>query len=283
MSDALGWKIKGFYDGKVLVKDREVKASDCVFLDMEILRPGVRSVGQHMLAYNYKTAPTLLQDFKECISANALRSFDFANRFIEKYPFGTIHLLLPIVGRRQSVTISEQAVAPLLYTDGTFKNLFNYPENCLRWLTFLGGDNHDSPLHAVFKDDQYSLHEFMTALRDLFNEFDQLSDGRRGGDKIVISDSSGDPKGVIDGTGNFDPTSRERAERLLKLLSQKTGWQYQGASWSWQNLEAIVFSKMSTKPLAREYKRVMEQQPLSLAITSRQDLQFTVDPNGRFK
>ena len=38
MSNYLGWKIRGFYDGKVLLVEKGIIPRDCVFLDMEIYR-----------------------------------------------------------------------------------------------------------------------------------------------------------------------------------------------------------------------------------------------------
>ena len=49
MSHYLGWKIRGFYDGKILTIKEGVNPQDCVFLDMEIFRPNIRSVGQHIV------------------------------------------------------------------------------------------------------------------------------------------------------------------------------------------------------------------------------------------
>src|SRR3989344_6128935 len=90
MSHYLGWHINGFYDGKVLVVDRNVIPSDCVFLDMEIFRPDVRSIGQHMVMYDKDDLPPNWGRFSNCISINNLRNSDFKNDFKSKYPFGTV-------------------------------------------------------------------------------------------------------------------------------------------------------------------------------------------------
>ncbi len=63
MSYYLGWRIRGFYDGKVLVIDEGVKPQDCVFLDMEIFRPNIRSVGQHMVMYDKEDLPKNWNNF----------------------------------------------------------------------------------------------------------------------------------------------------------------------------------------------------------------------------
>lgn len=282
MANLLDWKVAGFYDGKVVIKRQDVKASECIFLDVEILREGVRSIGQHMLVYNFNKIPEGWPILDECISANGLRVFDYSHRFMEKYPFGTIHLLLAAVANKYPVQILEKAVAPLLYTDGTFKNLFNYPENCLSWIEFLGGTDMASPLHHIFLNDQYSLHEFMLALRDLFHEFHSLKNGRRGGDKIALSDGRGAPINILKEGGEILSDVRHSSERLLTLLSERTGWMYRENQWAWDHLETIVFSKIITKPLASEYLKAIQQKPLSLAITGREQLQFTVDTQKLF-
>src|SRR3989338_10871641 len=57
MSAYLNWRIKGFYDGKVMLLDKNVSAKDCVFLDMEVFRKDIRSVGHHMVQFNKKKRP----------------------------------------------------------------------------------------------------------------------------------------------------------------------------------------------------------------------------------
>lgn len=282
MTNILNWKVVGFYDGKALIKVKDHKASDCVFLDMEMLRAGVRSVGQHMLMYNYRNPPAIWPTLHECISMNDLRQFDYSHRFTEKYPFATIHFLLAVLGHQQNIPISESAIAPLLYTDGTFKNLFNYPENCLSWLKFLQAEKPASPLHAIFQNDHYTTHEFMVALRDLFQEFHDLNNGKRGGDKISLTDSHGAPRDIVDDQANIRPEVRQTAEKLLNMLGEKTGWQYRSDNWIWNNMEFKVFSKIIKEPKASEYQKAMNLSPLSLAIIARTQLQFTVDTQEQF-
>src|SRR3989338_8636574 len=86
MSRYLGWHIRGFYDGKVLALEKGFKPKDCVFLDMEIFRPTVRSVGQHMVMYDKCKLPSNWSNLSQCISANNLRNFDCKNDFQKKYP-----------------------------------------------------------------------------------------------------------------------------------------------------------------------------------------------------
>ena len=62
-----GWQ-NGFYDGKVMLLKDGVKPKDCVFLDMEISRGDIRSLGHHMLLLNKNSKPvTWDSKFKNCI------------------------------------------------------------------------------------------------------------------------------------------------------------------------------------------------------------------------
>jgi hypothetical protein len=54
MSTYLDWRIKGFYDGKVMLLDKNISAKDCVFLDMEVFRKEIKSVEHRMVQFNKK-------------------------------------------------------------------------------------------------------------------------------------------------------------------------------------------------------------------------------------
>ena len=85
----------------------------------------------------------------------------------------------------KEIEIKKTAICPLLYTDGTFKNLFNYPENCLSWLNFLCAEEKDNPLNTIFFNDHYTTSSLMTALKDFFKRLKSITEGSRGGDKII--------------------------------------------------------------------------------------------------
>jgi hypothetical protein len=57
MSAFFGWEIVGYYDGKVMILKEKESIEECVFLDMEIFRNYVKSLGQHMLLWNKKDIP----------------------------------------------------------------------------------------------------------------------------------------------------------------------------------------------------------------------------------
>ena len=282
MSHYLGWKIRGFYDGKVLLLKKGIAPKDCVFLDMEIYRKGVRSIGQHMLLFDKKNPPSGWEAFDQSIAANNLHQYDFKNDFKSKYPFGTIHILAAIIATKHKVSIKKNAVSPLLYTDGTFKNQFNYPENCLEWLEFLGASVDDSPLQRVFMDPHYSTYELMIALRDLFADIRRIGGGKRGGDKIKISDSKGMVVSFDTKTGSLKENVRIQAEQFLSMLAERTGWIFHKNAWTFDSYVARQFKKGSIKPGKARYNDLLAKKPLSFAIISRASIEYTLDAKRIF-
>jgi len=280
MSNYLGWKIVGFYDGKVLVVKNDIEPKSCVYLDMEIFRKEVKSVGHHMVLYNKKHLPKNWVELKNCISANNLRDFDMKNNFPVKYPLGTIHLLLGIVGQMQKVNLPIDSLCPLLYTDGTFKNLFNYPDNCLDWFDFLGAKITKTSLNDLFYNEHYTIYRLMIALNSLFFELKKINDGKKGGDKIKISDKNGE---LINFNNKcLSQNTQDKAKSFLALLEQKTGWKYFDASWHWGQFDIFRFQKGIIKPSQGRYNDLMSKNPLSLAITSRNTLEYTLDKENIF-
>ena len=280
MSNYLGWKIVGFYDGKVLVVKNDIEPKSCVYLDMEIFRKEVKSVGHHMVLYNKKHLPKNWVELKNCISANNLRDFDMKNNFPVKYPLGTIHLLLGIVGQMQKVNLPIDSLCPLLYTDGTFKNLFNYPDNCLDWFDFLGAKITKTSLNDLFYNEHYTIYRLMIALNNLFFELKKINDGKKGGDKIKISDKNGE---LINFNNKcLSQNTQDKAKSFLALLEQKTGWKYFDTSWHWGQFDIFRFQKGIIKPSQGRYNDLMSKNPLSLAITSRNTLEYTLDKENIF-
>lgn len=280
MSYYLGWRIRGFYDGKILVIEEGMSPQNCVFLDMEIFRPNIRSVGQHMVMYDKRDLPPNWNNFTNCIAANNLRNYDFKNDFKLKYPLGTVHMLLSILGQGRTIPIPKSAISPLLYTDGTFKNQFNYPENCLSWLDFLGANSANSPLQRVFLDRHYSTYELMVELKDLFSEINVIGGGKRGGDKIKISDSRGNMANVDSQTHELNLATKSQAEAFLKILANKTEWTFTPTHWSWGPYQITRFKKGSVKPGKARYNALLAQNPISLAIISRNSIEYTIDGDG---
>ncbi len=283
MSHYLGWRVRGFYDGKALLLENGFKPSDCVFLDMEIFRENVRSIGQHMIHFNLRRPSTHWGALKNCISANGVREFDYKTRFSEKYPLATVHFLMALISQRVSVAVPESGICPLLYTDGTFKNLFNYPDNCLSWFYFLVAEKASSPLHSVFFNNNYSITDLMLALKEFFEELRIIAHGKRGADKIKFTDTKGHLVHFDKKEGTFDSHTIEQAQAFIKVLAAKTDWKYKIEQWSWKNLVPYIFEKRSRVPSQGRYDEIMEEEPVSLAITGSLSIEYTIDPRGFLK
>lgn len=286
MSHYLGWKIRGFYDGKAAVIQKGYSARDCVFLDMEIYRAGVRSVGHHMLLVNKKHKPADWPNYAECISPNLLRDYDGAHDFSTKYPFGTIHLLLPIVNACRQMTLPKSALVPLLWADGTYRNLFPYMENCLDWIRYLGATQPESILHPLFLNEHYALYSFMQDMHSFFERRDKMSVKGQRGDRIAITTRGGDgsPKNVAETSGiyYYQEPAKARGDDFISLLAELTGWEYKRSDWTWTGWQLYEFSKDSFKSSGKRvnltnFDALLAQHPLSWAMTDASNIEFTLE------
>lgn len=277
MSRMLGWKVRGFYNGRILAVDESVNHRECVFLDMEIYRPDVRSVGQHMLMFDNRPGhlPDTWGNFGRCVSPNNLRGFDFRQNFARKYPLATVHLLMAALSARgMSVPAPSGAVAPLLYVDGTFKNTMNYPENCLDWLKEMDCENNEA-LRAVFCEGGFSPWTLMSEMNSFFALL--RTTAKKNPDKLILDDSKGGPVNLRDGA--IVRAEREKAQKFLSMLAEKTGWDFTPGLWTcWENLRVIRLKDVNFSPKVTDRNpanpgfktRVESGKPISWAITGAQ-------------
>ncbi len=279
MSTYLNWKVKGFYDGKIMLLDKNISVKDCVFLDMEVFRKNIKSVGHHMVQFNKRKKPSNWDNYKNCIQPNNLRDYDGYNDFRLKYPLATIHLLVGIVGSKIKLTISKSAICPLFYVDGVFKNLFGYPENCIDWLRYLDAKSNKNNLHEIFFNEHYSIYNLMVALKDFFTQISEISENRNGNDKIKISNTKGEPINLkMSGkTCELNGEEKQKSEKFLKILSGLTNWNYKKENWQWDNLKIYQFSKFAIKPNNRNFEVMIAKNPISWAMTSGLAIEYTID------
>jgi len=287
MSNSLGWKVSGFYDGKILLLKKGLKAKDCIFVDMDIYREKIKSIGHHMVMFNKRRLPSSWHNFKNCIQANSIRNYDFYSDFTLKYPIATIHLLLGIVGTKQDVDIPKTAICPLLFTDGTWMNLFQYTENALSWIKFLRSDDPASPLNKIFCNEHYSVHTMMIAMNDFLRKRDSICasremGARERGDRLIISTAEGPYN--IDKKGNLysiNVEAKNRAEEFLSLLADLTGWKYMRDQWTWDELALYNFTKdifiKEGRVSNKDFESFIKNDPLSYAITSNQRIEYTLE------
>lgn len=282
MSHFLNWKIVGFYDGKILVLKDGLNVEECVFLDVDIFRKNIKSIGHHMLLFNKNRLPDNWDNYDNCIQPNNIRNFDFKNDFKRKYPMGSIHLLLGILDNKITIDIKKPAICPLLFVDGTYKVLYSYPENVLDWIDFLGGNNPNSVLNKIFCNSYYAFHDLMLAMDNLFRARDKICAigggiRRERGDRLIISDNNG-PVNLIAQRGVYliEQDAKNRIEQFIDLISGLTEWSYKKDNWSWNALRLTEFNKQIGKPLVREYYSTLAQNPFSFAITAGDRFEYTL-------
>ena len=287
VSHHLNWKIRGFYDGKIMVLEKGFNPKDCVFLDMEVFRKGIKSVGQHMIMFNKNRLPGNWKNFDDCASINDIRNHDGYHNFRLKYPFGTIHFLVGVLGTKQKIDIPKSGIAPLLFIDGTWMNLLGYTENSLSWLKYLRADEENTPLNEIFLNKHYSLYELMIAMNDFLRQRDAISIPRERGDRVTITIRGGEgtPHNLVIEEENFylfNQVAKYRAERFLKLLSKLTGWEYKDKQWSWSKWQLFQFTKgdfagSKTRLSNRTFEEFIVKNPLSFAMTSTQNIEYTIE------
>lgn len=151
MESLLGWQLVGFYDAQRLwVRfDVDISSGKVVFLDHDIYRKEIPSVGHHMLQWQ-KDIP--LPEHERSLNPNLLRGVT-ADEFGRKYPFGTVHLLLACLSawhpewRETKLHFSRDFLPILLNVDSAMQSAFTYVRNAMEWLEWLGGSEQDSPLY----------------------------------------------------------------------------------------------------------------------------------------
>ncbi len=288
MSHLLNWKIKGFYDGKVLILEDGLSAKDCIFLDMEIFRKDVRSFGHHMLLFNKNNIPPNWNNFQNAIQPNNMRNYDGLHDFRLKYPLGTIHMLLGILGNKFKIKMSEDAIAPLFFVDGTFNVLFSYPENVLNWLKYLRVNEEKSPLKSIFMSEKYSVNGIMLEMDNFFRERDKISVTKERGDRLRISESDGSPFNLIKEKNTFklNNESVDRIKKFIRILSKFTKWEFKDQNWLWNNFKLYKFTKSDyegdkKRVNGNSFNEMMLKNPLSWAMTSGQNIEYTLEEPDR--
>lgn len=291
MSFYKNWKIVGFYDDKVSVIHNNHLDKDLVFLDGEIYRKNIKSFGHHMLSLNKNNIPNSWDNFENCIQPNLLRNFDGKHDFRLKYPLATIHMLVTIISYfDRDIHLDADAIPPLFFTDGVFNVLFSYPENVLNWLKYLRVDEDWNPLKNIFENDTFSIYSIMVEMNSFFRERDEISIPNQRGDRLRLSERNGESVNIVFQNGSFhiDEDAATRAIAFISLLGGLTQWEYISDNWScWENLSFFKFTKRDFKSAGRtltnsNFMEMLNQMPLSWAMTSNDNIEYTLEEPSSF-
>ena len=295
MAKHRNWKIVGFYDDKIGVINNQYLKEDIVFLDGEIFRKTIKSVGHHMLKLN-KNRNVDFSGFKQCIQPNLLRNYDGKHDFRLKYPLATIHLLISIIAYadykqgKKKMVLNEDAIAPLFFTDGVFNVLFSYPENVLNWLSYLRTHEDWNPLKNIFRNESFSVYETMELMHDFFKKRDSISVSKERGDRLKLSSKDGSPYNIEDEANDLHRINKDAVGRIksfIEMIGASTGWDFDKKQWiCWNSLKFYQFKKSDFKSkgwkLTNEcFESFLEKHPLSWAMTSGSNIEFTLEKKNK--
>lgn len=270
MSYYLDWEIAGFYDGKTLLVKDGIEYKDCVFLDMEIFDEHVKSIGNHLLMWDSKKDKNR-SEWNNCISLNNIRGMDVKSTFNRKYPLATIHLLLSILSKEFDIELSENSSVPLMYVDGTIKNIHQYAENVVEWLNYMDINN---PNHIL-----YNLFEHLPTVNEMVEFYKDIRiDGKRI-DNIKFTDKKGNLVNLIEHDGLYDLNDKtiDNAQHFIDSLYEWTGWEFDETKWNFKNFRIKRFKKGYVPPKKKEYYPLLEKKPFSWAITARTRIEYTLE------
>lgn len=277
MSHFFNWKIVGYYDnGKNLILKKGLNAEDCIFLDTEIKRPDIKSIGHHISLFRKEDSEKILNGYANCLNPNHLRGRTLKENFGGKYPMATIHLLISIIGSIKKIEFSDKSFFVVLQADGTINRFLDrYSENLRDWLIYLGAENSGHVLNKML-DKKTTLLKINREYVDYVQRFIKTKK-----DKIPISERGDLALSSFDKDRNkFSEKCTAIMEEYLNFLSENTGWKYIKKSWLIGDFKIYEFTKKTVSPGVRTYKKALEENFLSLAITSSLEMNYTIEsPN----
>jgi len=266
LSHTMGWEVVGFYTLNDLWVSRRHLApgagdpesrlarSGLVFLDHDIYRSTIESIGHHLLQWSPDTAIPLHTEGRGSLNPNLLRGIT-KKEFGRKYPFGTFHFLLACAsawGLVRDFQPDDQVTTLLLHIDSSFVNAMNYQDNALDWLDWLGGSDANSPLNPICRRMlRFTPRVILEQSRNLAGRFKEL--GIRPRSQASVT----------------DPTSIKQMETLRGLVAwfeSETGWHARFADLGEPNLIRYQMDRRSTNPTRGRFQGVIADRPFSYAI-----------------
>ncbi len=270
LSWLLDWKVIGFYDAEniwVLFDHTDILGGEYVFVDHDICRREVISIGHHMLQYNPDIpVPAYAEPDARHVNPNLIRGFNADQHFDKKYPFATIHFLLCCYnawGNLASYRIPREFLPLLLHVDSPMRSAVDYDENVLEWLDWLGSRelDFDSPIYPLCAVLRHTppirLLEWRVAIRD------KLYGGRRRQCEV---------------NNPTDPQQWTNVRRLLDWVSEISQWAFEWPDFPNLAVQYLKLPRASRHLSKKGFREVMEQSPFSFAITDTKTLNYSLWP-----
>jgi len=236
-----------------------IEKASVVFLDHDIYRSNLDSIGHHMLQWSGDTPIPLHSAGRASLNPNLLRGFT-KKEFNRKYPFGTFHFLLACSsawGILGDFDPDDETTTLLLHIDSSFESGIKYQDNVLDWLEWLGGSERGSPLYPICR----RMRRFSPYV--VLAEFRKLADRFRG---MGIKPRSQAP---LDNPE--DPDEIRAIQSLVKWFTDKTEWQSRFPVFEGGELRHFKMDRHSTKPTKGNFQTVVDAEPFSYAIIGGDD------------
>lgn len=283
MESLRNWQLVGFYDAQHLWVQSgvDIFSGNVVFLDHDIYRVEIPSVGHHILQWQ-KDIP--IPGHQHSLNPNLLRGVT-AEDFGRKYPFGTLHLLLACLSawhpewRETEMRLSREFLPVLLNVDSAMQSAFTYLRNAMEWLEWLGGSEEDSPLYPFCR---ILLSISPRRLMEWGVQFDEEMTRLGLGARSPYTRRRAQAQ-------QLDPTRQEDWERLSGLIQ----WLKEISPWSLAlpnfpalaeqgGLQIIEMRRKSEKPAKGCFQAMLDQEPFSYAIISKGDngLNYSLFPES---
>jgi len=272
MAHLFEWDVVGTYDANNLWVLRRClpSGSICpetamaqgkfVFLDHDVYRTQIDSIGHHMLQWSADTPIPLHTDGRSTLNPNLLRGISYSKDFNRKYPYSTLHFLLACAsawGLLGNFKPDEEFSTLLLHVDSSFFNAMNYKRNALDWLSWLGGSEDTSPLYPICR----SMLRFTP--RTIIQQFLNLED------RLTALGVSPKPSASL--VQPSDQAKMRGLENLLAWVERETGWKGRMRILDPEEKAIFVMDRRASKPNKCEFVPVVARRPFSYAIIDRSD------------
>ena len=128
----------------------------------------------------------------------------------------------------------------------------------------------------------------MLEMDKFFRKRDEISIPKERGDRLRISEKDGTPYNLEreNGTYKLKNAAVERIIKFIKIMADFTKWDFKEANWLWNNFDLFKFTKgdfqgAKLRINGNNYKEMMDKNPLSWAMTSGQNIEYTLEEPGK--
>lgn len=182
--------------------------------------------------------------------------------------------MLILIGSKIKIKFADNSLFAVLQADGTINRFLDrFSDNLADWLKYLGVTEHQSSFRNLLNH-EINLLTFCLNYVDYIQEYVKTKK-----DKIPISDSSQEINATSFNSEQdaFSNDCINQITKYIKFISDKTGWSFNQNHWQFNNFKILRFTKETVKPGVATYKNAIENNPISMAFTSSQTFDYTLE------